>query len=285
MLPPPGPFHYVDTPVCVSSRSRIVGPIPTSCIWARLQLEVEQSEQLRDAIHSRGDPPDVAQTAGYNAHPKVQAARIAGAALILPLADYMDGVAFTSGLGGRSDALIGIWVINLFTSKRHMYAMVRSLDMCRCGCNGWCSLFPLFSALAWQLIAIQTGTSPPRRHDLTMWGAEDTLGIVTHLAYTAYLHWVKGDWAEFAKTLALTGWASWINPCFPCHATQAELHSLYISCLQGRLPFIPREDDSYDLECRSCEIRVEIDTIVKRTSIVASLVWMPPLETNGRAAY
>ena len=78
---------------------------------------------LRSALDSEsGEVPSEIQPPCYTEHPKVQEARALGKRLPVPLAVYLDGVAFTSVMAGRSDTVLGIWVICLATFKRHLFA-------------------------------------------------------------------------------------------------------------------------------------------------------------------
>jgi hypothetical protein len=38
-------------------------------------------------------------------------------------------------------------------------------DCCKCGCRGWCSLFPVLDVLRWSLSQAAVGTNDTRRHD------------------------------------------------------------------------------------------------------------------------
>ena len=57
---------------------------------------------------------------------------------VLPLALYLDGVPTTT-----RDGVLGIFVYNLITYKRHLVAVLRKSNFCKCGCRGGvpCSLF------------------------------------------------------------------------------------------------------------------------------------------------
>ena len=106
--------------------------------------------------------PDVMQTEKYRSQPLVVQARNNEMPLPIPLAVYLDGVSPTSVLAGRSDSLLGVWVVNLVTWKRHLLSVTRGLDMCRCGCKWWCTLYPIFCALAFQSHQCYCG---PRIHN------------------------------------------------------------------------------------------------------------------------
>ena len=148
VLPSAGPFYHVDTPIWNKGSERVTKSIPTACLWQRLGLEFKANQTLGHTLDGSIDAkPDVMRTEAYMSHPTVTASLENENPLPLPLAMYLDGVAFTSALAGRMDSLLGIWIINLLTEDRHLFCVIRLLDMCRCGCKGWCSLFPLLFSL------------------------------------------------------------------------------------------------------------------------------------------
>ena len=71
---------------------------------------------------------------------------------VLPVAVFMDGVACS-----HTDSVLGVWAINMISQKRHLVALIRKRQMCKCGCQGWCSQFPLMTLLRWSLEAMVDG--------------------------------------------------------------------------------------------------------------------------------
>ena len=71
--------------------------------------EFDQTAVIDAALRGTSETvPDVMQTEGYTRNPVVAAARARGDPLPLPLAVYLDGVAFASQLAGRSETVIGV---------------------------------------------------------------------------------------------------------------------------------------------------------------------------------
>ena len=282
-LPGVGPFYHVDTPIWKKGGERVTKSIPTACLWQRLRREFEANSDLAQTLECSSDAtPDVMKTAAYKSHPKVKASIDNDDPLPLPLAIYLDAVAFSSALAGRSDSILGLWVINLISDKRHMFCVVRLLDMCRCGCKGRCTMFPLLLTLQWELIALQSGAPPLCRHDLSAWDFGDAMGDMEFFSFICVLIWIKGDWAEFAHTLALQSWSSFFNPCFCCKATKEEMHTLYRDVSLDSLPFVPRLPCDYERSCAKCEVLVRITTNLARTRIVDHLLWMVGKKWKGR---
>ena len=75
--------------------------------------------------------------------------------VVLPCALYLDGVPMT-----RTDGVLGFTFYDLVSQKRHLCAVIRKAEMCTCGCRGWCSLWPIWNALAWSLKALSDGVYP-----------------------------------------------------------------------------------------------------------------------------
>ena len=280
VLPGPGPLYTVDVPMWDRGGSRVVKQTLVSYLPERLRAEVDGDSGLRSALDSGpGDVPSEMQPACYTEHTMVQEARALGKRLPLPLAVYLDGVAFTSVMAGRSDTVLGIWVICLATFKRHLFAAVRSLDHCRCGCRGWCTLFPLFACLAWQLLAMQSGLPPPMMFNGSPWPDSHPFVLLGAYAYSTVVTKIKGDWSELTKSLGLMDWSSWCNACFLCHGVKEEMHTLYDAVSLEDLPWAPRTAADFFSACAKCEIKVVIQSVRAKTNLVKSLIFC---ELGGR---
>ena len=49
---------------------------------------------------------------------------------VLPVALFMDSVAHS-----HTDSVLGEWAINMISQKRHVAALIRKRQMCKCGCQ------------------------------------------------------------------------------------------------------------------------------------------------------
>ena len=177
----------------------------------------------------------------------------------VPVALYFDAVPYT-----KNDGVLGIWVVNITTGRRHLIACLRKSKMCRCGCKSWCSLYEVLRFVHWSLKAMAAGEHPPARHDGCQYGEDELQRNAlagAPLAHRFAVIMIKGDWAEFAHTLGLTTWGSATCPCPFCHATKAQWFSM-----DGFSPMhFPHElmtHAQYDEACSSAEIKVDIDAIL-----------------------
>ena len=116
---------------------------------------------------------------------------------VYPLALYLDGVPFT-----KRDGLIGFFAYNLVSMKRHMLLTLRKSQLCRCGCQGWCTLWVVWQWLAWSFQSLADAVWPGRRHDGSVWGPTDAQrsGLSGQPLMKGALVNLKGDWAEIVHT-------------------------------------------------------------------------------------
>jgi len=113
-------------------------------------------EVLHDEIKNNPQATEVELepewTEAYETHPVVQSHPDRG---VVPYAMYLDGISFT-----KTDSLLGVFVYSLITLTRHLVAVFRKSHLCRCGCKGWCSLYPVFRVLRWSFECLAAGFFP-----------------------------------------------------------------------------------------------------------------------------
>ena len=168
---------------------------------------------------------------------------------------YLDGVPTT-----KRDGVIGIWVSLLVSVKRHLCVAIQKSRLCRCGCRGWCTLWPILNLLGWSVEALADSLFPNGRPDKLPWldsDSERMIWAATQLALLGVCIYVKGDWAEFAYTMALASWATAGYPCFECFALRSEwMRDLELDAMS--YPFQLVTQDDYDAACGACEHYVTV---------------------------
>ena len=186
----------------------------------------------------------------YLRHPVVVGA--SPGELVWPTAIYMDGVQYA-----RENSSLGFWIVDLIHNKHHLVAAVQKSTMCCCGCRGWCTLWPLLRLLNWSFEALAMGVRPAARHDGTAFALPlEASKAGQPFGFKAANIFIKGDWAEFAGTLAFVTWSSATCPCPKCTCDRAGLYvTRGLSALGAASP--ARTTDGYELACASCEIIVE----------------------------
>ena len=126
-------MYSVDVPIYQrADAARAVRPL--ACLPAHLLIEEEFSADpslLASLPSAVSDFPPA-----YASHPVVEKSLPLTA---IPLALYLDGISFSN-----KDSVLGIFVINMISQRRHLVCNIRKNMLCRCGCGGWCSLRPIF---------------------------------------------------------------------------------------------------------------------------------------------
>ena len=169
----------------------------------------ELAEALADEVRRGGLPPM------YTEHPVAIASNFTAQ----PAALYVDGLPTT-----KRDGVIGFWTYFILSKKRHLCCVVRKQKLCKCGCRGWCTLWPIMAWLHWSLVAMAI-----KAHPLKTWGDLDItdairLGVAgSELLFSAALSCIKGDWAEFCSTFGFATWQSKRSPCYGCWCTKANM--------------------------------------------------------------
>ena len=240
--PPP---ICMDVPGCEkhSKFERVTLQVPMVPLQSCFQQELEENPLMVNELHA-----SIAQaewSSQYYKHPVVTSN--AGLS-VLPWALYLDGVPFT-----KRDGCISFFGVNLLTRARHNIANLRKSDLCRCGCRGWCSLYPVLMAINWMLVCLATG-------ELVDVSFIKILSTFASCRLRAALIHIKGDWKEICDSLGFPNWSSALHPCFCCFATRAELRE--IGSLNPDVPdsvvFEPKTHEQYERECDACEKHVRI---------------------------
>ncbi len=164
-------------------------------------------------------------------------------------------------------------IINLLSNKRHLAGFVRTMELCSCGCGGYHTIWGMLDVVAWQLNALAQGVFPVRRHDSQEWDPGCCFGDEGGpMGFSAALIFVKGDWAEFSKSLGLRPWSVVVAPCTFCECCREDLHLVdqdYISS-EGMVSKLRTHDD-YELACQACEVKVNIVSLGMRDLVAGQL--------------
>ena len=168
----------------------------------------------------------------------------------LPCCLYLDGVAVTN-----RDGVLGIWIYNEISERRHLCCVIRKSALCKCGCRGACTLHPVMNTIKWSLTALAAGTFPsvgPDGSPLSGWRAE-VAG--TSLGVRGALIHIKGDWMEFSSSLGLASWNAKIAPCPFCTVEKASLFVLSpFNPISS--PWTVAKQDEYEEACSKAEHKV-----------------------------
>ena len=122
---------------------------------------------------------------------------------------------------------------NLVNNKRHVVCVIRKSSLCKCGCRGWCTLFPVFQMLKWSFKALYEGRRPSEGHDGSgcgdaVWGR--LVGVP--LIRKGILVQVKADWEGFCNIMGFALWSSICKPCLLCKLAQDLQEEVSGICLE-----------------------------------------------------
>ena len=187
----------------------------------------------------------VGQLDGYLNHPVVQAAKAEGLeSLVRPIAVYWDGVAYT-----KNDSFWAFYCTDILTRQKFLSFLLRSEEMCQCGCRGWCSLFPLLEAWATDLKAL-SAASPVR------------FAVMD----------IQGDWPAFLQIFGLRYWSHNVHPCPLCRVNQMQLKELCVSKVTlDTLPYEEYSTNDYMHDLKNSVQVVEILSPELRTTVYQAL--------------
>lgn len=150
VLPAPAPLYTIVTPGnWNASTLRRPLSIPFRTAFESIDTELADDPKSLNILDGpdEGRPECALDTQAYKQNTVVVRAREAREPRPLPMGLYVDGINFQNGASGRQDSVVGFWVINLITSKRHLLGCLKDRDGCRCGCKHWCTVYPVQLAL------------------------------------------------------------------------------------------------------------------------------------------
>ena len=207
----------------------------------------------------------------YN-HPVVTASD--EATPIVPYSLYLDGLPYN-----HWDGVLGIFVYITTTMKRHLVATVRKRDLCKCGCGGNCTYYPIFAAIRWSMQVAASGVYPAARHNGVAFGGSTAEALRAAKAnqdvgFKCVLLYFKGDWSEYCSTLSVPTWKSDEHGCLFCDASKADYYKVD-GFNPGSFPHVRQTSESWEAACRACEIRIWLNTKEELIDVASSLFYCP----------
>lgn len=225
---------------------RSVFLLPVRAPHEELVAEIEADPGILRAAREEAWPPS------YWGHPTVRTAM--DEEVVLPCALYVDGVPTT-----KRDGVTGFWCYNLVSCQRHLLAVLRKSELCKCGCKGFCSIWAVFQMLFWSFKALADGVWPSRGPfgERFPAGSERLRRSGTAFPCKAVLLQVKGDWLEFTSTFGMANWRTAVAPCFMCHCTTSNMYE-FMQFAPGSNTFPPASASDYAAACAGCRITTMI---------------------------
>ena len=196
--------------------------------------------------------------------------------VVVPLSLYLDGTPYS-----KKDSVLGVFVNNLLSGRRHLICVLRKSNLCRCGCRGWCSIWPLMAMLHWSFAHLASGELPSSPCPGLFWDEyRDSLGGGALLLVACLLH-IKLDWKEAAETMGFPSWGSHSFPCLWCNAERDSMHVLGAST---ELPFLLTTAADYERACGACEVVLRLLVWRHVLDIRAALV-LSGFSGSGKGRY
>ena len=250
-------LYPLETPM----RDSITGEREKGTVWIQpiqeaLEREIEQNPGL---LREWADKIQNPWIPAYEQHRVVRTASMMERPYILPVALYMDASRFQT-----RDALLVMTVHLLCSSTRHLVFGIPKTCICDCGCGGWCTLYPIYNAIAYCLESAMTGQKPFKRHDGTPLDAVRALVAGKRARRRFIVIDIDGDWSEIPHRWALPSWQATLG-CFICRATQRELRD-------PDHVIVTNSIEDYFRECSICERWILVDTLAIRTAIRWTLI-------------
>ena len=247
--------NFYQVPAACHNRAeayRTTTDIPAVLPWFAVDEEMRATRDLPTKLEAA--LADGTLPRAYHDHTVVVSAQ--PGEIVWPGALFMDAVGFA-----RHDAAIGIWFYNILTGVRTLLAVLRRSELCRCGCRGWDTTFPVLLWLNWACSALAAGVVPSTRHDKRPLSQADEFWSCRagqSLGYRVAIVYCKQDWAELAHTLGFPTWRDDLHPCPWCWATSADLHDVLGFSALG-MPKRSKTMAEYQQACDACEIWVVVD--------------------------
>ena len=258
--------YEIDIPVHVKlSDERMLAPVPFVPPHESLADEVAHDESQRQKLQTMARTHQLSKY--YFEHPLVQTEPLG---TVWPCSIYVDGTPFNA-----HDSVLGFFCVNMVSGARHLCGTLRKSTICRCGCKGWCSIYPVLQFLQWSLLALQNGTFPDRRADHHPWKPSDEIRSSVagdKIGIKGILCRITGDWMEYCSTMGFTSWASTKSPCPFCECTHAEWFN-FDGLELDNLPWPRRDETKYEASCLQCERWITLRSDEMHKKILASLSW------------
>ena len=212
-----------------------VGYDKVSCIRTTFDVPVQMPSAVLSAAHgSLPDPPgedpllDIVPHAHFRDSPARHRALAAGHhwSKIRPIALYFDGVHYS-----KHETFEGLFFQCLREKARFLSAVLLKSDFCKCGCRGWCTIYPILLAWVENINSSQKSSS-------------DVYVMVSE---------TRADWPAICNMAAIRQWSHSTFPCLCCNWTLAMLRNVILSTIS--LDDFPWEQYTYNQYCEDLRAR------------------------------
>ena len=244
---------------------RVYGTYTIRCPHEVLREAFERDPGIWDI---RKHDPDDWNVPSFTGHPlTIQY----GVQYVKPIGLYTDKVKLNLNEGFLRCSVGLLWA-----RKRHTVYCILNSVLCKCGCNGQCTLTALQIPVNKSLNHLQKGIEPTHRFDRCPWRPEDATragrsGKRLPMGRCAVVE-NRGDWVELAAVSGMKGHQG-VRCCMTCTTTKDEQFNHIDQCSSLLLPWTPLTHTMYLAELAACLVLVHVATSVVRDALVNNLVW------------
>ena len=235
-----------------------------TCIRGKFDVPMQYAhkkinEICRDQPLEAGDDPFAAALPDFAEHPVRLQALADGIhwSKIRPVAVYFDGVRYT-----KNENFEGFFFHDLRSNTRHLSYIVLRSDFCKCGCRGWCTLYPLLLRWSEDMNAGGDGVflDPARQEE--------------RLEIRLVVHGSRADWPALCQMAAVRTWGHNLSPCFACDLNKVQMRSTPLhECSLDIAPWNPYTRQDYDADLLRHKISIPVPNIATRQAIYRSLMY------------
>ena len=217
-------------------------------------------------IRARSDPDNI-EVPSFLRHPIVQEH---GADSCWPCGYYTDKVKL-----GNESFYRGSCNCTLMRSRITCWILKCSL-LCRCGCNGLCTMDALQMEMNWSLNALQRDMFMESRFDRQPWKANERSRVERagiKIGFRGIVNEYRADLPERC-TMARIKTHQGQFACLGCLQKSGKLHDRVAENTVSFCPWTLRTQESYIDEAHTHLVAVKVNTIEERAGLAASLEWL-----------
>jgi len=221
----------------------------------------------REAYHKAREDTDNINTPAFLQHPVTQEV---GSAACWPIGFYTDKVKL-----GNESFYRGSVKCTVMRSSITCW-LLKSSELCRCGCNGLCTIDCLQMIMNSSINALQRGVFSEHRPDGLQWQPQDGLRAAragTPMKIRGALIEYRADLPERCLVARVKCHNSQYG-CMGCMRKSSELHSHVEEVSLMSTPWVARTHEKYIEEASSHLVSVAIESEAERDRLGKSLQWL-----------
>ena len=165
-----------------------------------------------------------------------------------------------------------------WSKERHTIYSILTSTLCRCGCNGHCTIDALQRVVNESINHCQRGMEPLLRMLGEPWILPRDRARARRAGKTlpfrkCVLTEYRADWPERASASGQKNHSGNL-PCMSCDVKASDMHTGYSLCSVSSLPWKVRTREAYFTELNERLIKVSVGNDETRDFIAANLVWL-----------